>query len=127
MSRIPDLRPCRRSFPSLSRSVNGQPAVYIDNPGGTQVPQQVIDGIVAYLQESNAMDFLICSSYKFFGLHVGILYGKQKHLERIPVYKARPASNKAPNRWETGTRNHECLGDSRISGTLGQRTAQLVS
>lgn len=271
MSQIPDLRPYRRFFPSLSLHVNGQPAIYVDNPGGTQVPQQVIDGIVTYLQESNAnargvfvtsqrtdevialarqamadflhasspaeivfgpnmttltfafsrslgtilqpgdeivvtvldhdanvapwlalqeqgivirtadvhlddvtlnmedvhekitdrtrlvamcyasnavgtindvetvarwahevgaliwidavqfaphgpidvqaldVDFLICSSYKFFGPHVGILYGKQEHLERIPVYKARPASNKAPDRWETGTKNHECL------------------
>jgi len=54
-------------------------------------------------------DFLICSSYKFFGPHLGILYGKTEHLERFPAYKVRPASNAAPERWETGTQNHEGL------------------
>lgn len=54
-------------------------------------------------------DFLVCSSYKFFGPHLGILYGKTEHLERFPAYKVRPASNQAPERWETGTQNHEGL------------------
>lgn len=60
------------------------------------------------LQELNA-DFLVCSSYKFFGPHLGILYGKFEHLERFPAYKVRPASNAVPERWETGTLNHEGL------------------
>ncbi len=59
-------------------------------------------------------DFLLCSSYKFFGPHLGILYGKAEHLERFPAYKVRPASDKAPDRWETGTQNHEGL-----AGLLG--------
>jgi cysteine desulfurase family protein (TIGR01976 family) len=54
-------------------------------------------------------DFLVCSSYKFFGPHLGILYGKAEHLERFPAYKVRPASNSVPDRWETGTQNHEGL------------------
>jgi cysteine desulfurase family protein (TIGR01976 family) len=54
-------------------------------------------------------DFLLCSSYKFFGPHLGILYGKAEHLEEFPAYKVRPASNKIPDRWETGTQNHEGL------------------
>src|SRR5437588_9066651 len=54
-------------------------------------------------------DFLLCSSYKFFGPHLGILYGKSEHLESFPAYKVRPASNQAPERWETGTQNHEGL------------------
>jgi cysteine desulfurase family protein (TIGR01976 family) len=54
-------------------------------------------------------DFMVCSSYKFFGPHLGILYGKGEHLERFPAYKVRPASNQAPERWETGTQNHEGL------------------
>ncbi len=54
-------------------------------------------------------DFLVCSSYKFFGPHLGILYGKAAHLEHFPAYKVRPASNEAPDRWETGTQNHEGL------------------
>jgi cysteine desulfurase family protein (TIGR01976 family) len=271
MSQILDLSPYRRYFPSLTSTVNDQPAVYFDNPGGTQVAQQVIDGIVSYLQTANAnthgafltsqrtdeiitaarqgmadllhaassdeivfgpnmttltfafsraigktlqpgdeivvtvldhdanvapwlalqergivirtvdvhpedvtlnmedmrakinertklvavgyasnavgtindvativrwaheagaltwidavqfaphgpidvqaldTDFLVCSSYKFFGPHLGILYGKQEHLEHFPAYKVRPAPDEAPDRWETGTQNHECL------------------
>ena len=54
-------------------------------------------------------DFLVCSSYKFFGPHLGILYGKAEHLERFPAYKVRPSSNDIPERWETGTLNHEGL------------------
>src|SRR5438128_2393263 len=54
-------------------------------------------------------DFLLCSSYKFFGPHLGILYGKAEHLEKFPAYKVRPASDSIPDRWETGTQNHEGL------------------
>ena len=54
-------------------------------------------------------DFLVCSSYKFFGPHLGILYGKAAHLEKFPAYKVRPASDSIPDRWETGTQNHEGL------------------
>src|SRR6266436_8063574 len=54
-------------------------------------------------------DFLVCSSYKFFGPHLGILYGKAVYLERFPAYKVRPSSNAIPERWETGTLNHEGL------------------
>ncbi|MBR8839090.1 MAG: cysteine desulfurase-like protein [Stigonema ocellatum SAG 48.90 = DSM 106950] len=54
-------------------------------------------------------DFLTCSAYKFFGPHVGILYGKREHLTRLHPYKLRPASDDLPSRWETGTQNHEGL------------------
>jgi cysteine desulfurase family protein (TIGR01976 family) len=54
-------------------------------------------------------DFMACSAYKFFGPHIGILYGKAKHLERFRPYKVRPAHDDIPDRWETGTQNHECL------------------
>lgn len=52
-------------------------------------------------------DFLACSSYKFFGPHAGQLYGKREHLERLPAYKVRPADDRPPGKWETGTQNHE--------------------
>jgi cysteine desulfurase family protein (TIGR01976 family) len=58
-------------------------------------------------------DFLACSAYKFFGPHVGVLYGKREHLESLPAYKVRPSPNDIPERWETGTKNHE-----GIAGTL---------
>ena len=54
-------------------------------------------------------DFLACSAYKFFGPHVGILYGKAGHLTRLRPYKVRPAPDSIPGRWETGTQNHEGL------------------
>ncbi|MGC2326685.1 MAG: cysteine desulfurase-like protein [Candidatus Sulfotelmatobacter sp.] len=54
-------------------------------------------------------DFLVCSTYKFFGPHMGVLFGKREHLERLRPYKVRPNTNAIPNRWEWGTLNHECI------------------
>jgi len=54
-------------------------------------------------------DFLACSAYKFFGPHVGILYGKREHLTRLNAYRVRPAGDQLPGKWETGTKNHEGL------------------
>jgi cysteine desulfurase family protein (TIGR01976 family) len=59
-------------------------------------------------------DFLVCSSYKFYGPHQGILYGRRELLQQLRPYKVRPAANDGPSRWETGTQNHECL-----AGLLG--------
>lgn len=53
-------------------------------------------------------DFLACSVYKFFGPHVGVLYGRGDVLERLPTYKLRPAYD----RFETGTLNHEGIAGS---------------
>src|SRR3989442_1769471 len=52
-------------------------------------------------------DFLVCSPYKFFGPHMGTLYGKREHLLRFKPYKVRPAPETLPDRWETGTQVHE--------------------
>jgi selenocysteine lyase/cysteine desulfurase len=54
-------------------------------------------------------DFLACSTYKFFGPHMGVLYGKREHLKRFTPYKVRPNTNAIPNCWEWGTLNHECI------------------
>ncbi len=54
-------------------------------------------------------DFLACSPYKFFGPHLGCIYGKREHLLRLRPYKVRPAPDTLPDRWETGTQTHECL------------------
>jgi cysteine desulfurase family protein (TIGR01976 family) len=59
-------------------------------------------------------DYLVSSAYKYFGPHMGILYGKKEHLQRLYPYKVRPASNELPSKWETGTQNHE-----GIAGVLG--------
>jgi len=54
-------------------------------------------------------DFLVCSTYKFFGPHMGVLFGKREHLKRLRPYKVRPNTNAIPNCWEWGTLNHECI------------------
>jgi cysteine desulfurase family protein (TIGR01976 family) len=54
-------------------------------------------------------DFLACSAYKFFGPHVGILWGRRDLLASLPAYKVRPATEELPERWMTGTQNHEGL------------------
>src|SRR5271168_3698297 len=54
-------------------------------------------------------DFLVCSPYKFYGPHMGALYGKREHLEKLRPYKVRPASEQVPERWETGTQVHELI------------------
>jgi selenocysteine lyase/cysteine desulfurase len=52
-------------------------------------------------------DYLACSAYKFFGPHVGALWGKRNRLEELSAYKVRPATNSLPGKWMTGTQNHE--------------------
>ncbi len=52
-------------------------------------------------------DFLLCSSYKFYGPHLGIMWGRHDLLESLPVYKVRPAKDAAPYRWENGTPSYE--------------------
>jgi selenocysteine lyase/cysteine desulfurase len=64
--------------------------------------------------QSIGCDFLVCSAYKFFGPHVGILYGKLDLLESLKAYKVRPAPDDSPGKWMTGTQNHE-----GIAGVLG--------
>jgi len=59
-------------------------------------------------------DFLVCSSYKFFGPHAGALYGCYELLDELFPYKVRPASANPPGKFETGTQNHEGL-----AGVLG--------
>src|SRR6266702_697926 len=59
-------------------------------------------------------DFLACSAYKFFGPHLGILYGKYELLDSLTAYKVRPAGDLPPDKFETGTQSFEA-----IAGTLG--------
>lgn len=54
-------------------------------------------------------DFLMCSSYKFFGPHQGILWGRHDLLAELPAYKVRPSKDKPPYRWETGTPTFELI------------------
>ena len=56
-------------------------------------------------------DFLACSAYKWFGPHLGALYGKREVLDRLPVFKVRPAHD----RWETGTPAFEAIAGTRAA------------
>jgi cysteine desulfurase family protein (TIGR01976 family) len=71
-------------------------------------------------------DFLACSTYKFFGPHMGVLFGKREHLQRLQPYKLRANTNAVPNRWEWGTLNHECIAGITACvdylADLGRRT-----
>ena len=60
------------------------------------------------------VDFLVCSAYKFFGPHIGILYGRYDLLEKMKAYKVRPAPPDPPDKFETGTQSFE-----GIAGVLG--------
>jgi cysteine desulfurase family protein (TIGR01976 family) len=70
-------------------------------------------------------DFLACSPYKFFGPHMGTLYGKREHLLRFKPYKVRPAPDTLPDRWETGTQVE--LGKRCDPSVTDRRTALLAS
>jgi len=59
-------------------------------------------------------DFLVCSPYKFFGPHQGVLWGRAELLNSLSPYKVRPADDTLPSRFETGTLSHEGM-----AGTLG--------
>jgi cysteine desulfurase family protein (TIGR01976 family) len=54
-------------------------------------------------------DFLACSAYKFYGPHIGILYGRQHLLDMTDFPKLRPSPNNSPDRVETGTQSHEAI------------------
>ncbi len=105
---------------------------YASNALGTINPvQQVIDwahaaGALAYVDavqyaphgpidvQKLGCDFLVCSSYKFFGPHLGALYGRYDLLEGLSAYRVRPAPGDPPGKFETGTGNFEAM-----SGLLG--------
>ena len=66
-------------------------------------PHQCID------VQALGCDFLVCSSYKFFGPHLGVLWGRRQLLDELTAYKVRCASDASPEKWETGTPQTELL------------------
>lgn len=68
-------------------------------------------------------DFLVCSAYKFFGPHLGILWGRRALLDSLRSDRVRPAPSESPDKFETGTKNHEGLaglvGTFEYLGELG--------
>ena len=61
-------------------------------------------------------DFLVCSPYKFFGPHLGVLWGRKALLNELPAYRVRPAGEALPGKFETGTQNHE--GQAGVIGVI---------
>jgi cysteine desulfurase family protein (TIGR01976 family) len=76
---------------------------------GALVFVDAVHGAPHVLPDVQAMgaDFLACSAYKFYGPHIGVLWGRRALLEGLDVPKVRPAHDNAPDRVETGTLNHE--------------------
>ena len=70
-------------------------------------------------------DFLVCSSYKFFGPHFGALYGRYELLDSLPAYKVRPIADVPPEKFETGTMNYEAMAGTTAAvnyfASVGQR------
>src|SRR5690606_8639917 len=79
-------------------------------------------------------DFLVSSTYKYFGPHTGVLYSKYELLDRLKAYKVRPAPAAPPGKWETGTQSFESLAGvaaavdylADISPPVPQRRQRLV-
>ena len=73
-------------------------------------------------------DFLVCSAYKFFGPHLGILWGRKEILEQLEPYKVRPAWDSPPWSFETGTQSHEAIAGTTAAvayfSWIGQSMAQ---
>jgi cysteine desulfurase family protein (TIGR01976 family) len=135
-----DMEELRRSMTSRTRVIA---AGYASNSVGTindvgEVVQLARSaGAVAYIDAVHyaphgpidvrdlGCDFLVCSPYKFFGPHSGVLFGKREHLRRLRPYKVRPATESLPGRWETGTQNHEGMAGVTAAveylAELGQR------
>jgi cysteine desulfurase family protein (TIGR01976 family) len=80
-----------------------------------------IDGVqsaphVATDVQAMGCDFFVCSSYKFYGPHQGILWGRREVLEQLEPYKVRPSPAELPWCFETGTQSHE--GFAGITATV---------
>jgi cysteine desulfurase family protein (TIGR01976 family) len=131
-----DVEDCTLSLQDFARALERRPKIaafgYASNAVGTINPARKLTqmahdaGALVYVDavqyaphgpidvQDLGCDFLVCSAYKFFGPHVGALYGRYDLLEQLNAYKVRPASDLPPGKFETGTQNHE-----GIAGVLG--------
>jgi len=131
-----DVEDCTLKLDEFEQALERKPKIvalgYASNAVGTINPVQKMTemahaaGALVYVDavqyaphgpidvQSLGVDFLVCSSYKFFGPHAGILYGRTDLLDELKAYKVRPAPDALPGKFETGTQNHE-----GIAGVLG--------
>jgi len=133
-----DVEDCTLSLEDFARALERRPKIaafgYASNAVGTINPANKLTqmaheaGALVYVDavqyaphgpidvQDLGCDFLVCSAYKFFGPHVGALYGRYDLLEQLQAYKVRPAPDLPPGKFETGTQNHE--GIAGVLGTL---------
>ncbi len=131
-----DVEDCTLNLDELERALARRPRLlafgYASNAVGTINPvHEIVQmahafGVQVYIDavqyaphgpidvQALGCDFLVCSAYKFFGPHAGVLYGRYDLLDSLMAYKVRPAPDSPPGKWETGTQNHEGL-----AGVLG--------
>lgn len=131
-----DVEDCTLKLDEFERALEHKPKIvafgYASNAVGTINPVRTMTrlakeaGALVYIDavqyaphgpidvQEIGCDFLVCSSYKFFGPHAGALYGRYDLLNELKAYKVRPATNNPPGKFETGTQNHEGL-----AGVLG--------
>lgn len=131
-----DVEDCTLKLDEFEKALEHKPKIvafgYASNAVGTVNPVRKITGMahaagaLVYVDavqyaphgpidvQSLGVDFLVCSSYKFFGPHAGALYGRYDLLDELKAYKVRPATDSLPGKFETGTQNHE-----GIAGVLG--------
>jgi cysteine desulfurase family protein (TIGR01976 family) len=122
---------CTLDLEDLKRKLNGKTKLvavgYASNAVGTINPVAEITklahaaGALVYIDavhyaphglidvKALDCDFLVCSPYKFFGPHMGTLYGKREHLQKLRPYKVRPCTEQVPERWESGTQVQELI------------------
>jgi cysteine desulfurase family protein (TIGR01976 family) len=131
-----DVEDCTLKLDDFEKALERRPKIvafgYASNATGTINPARQLTqmakeaGALVYIDavqyaphgpidvQALGCDFLVCSAYKFFGPHVGALYGKLELLKDLKAYKVRPAPDNPPGKWMTGTQNHE-----GIAGVLG--------
>jgi cysteine desulfurase family protein (TIGR01976 family) len=94
---------------ALGTITNVRRAALMAHDAGAQIFVDAVHYAPHVLADVRALDcdFLACSAYKFYGPHIGVLYGKQDLLQSLDFPKLLPAPDTAPERAETGTQNHE--------------------
>ena len=98
----------------IARSGDHIAALNVSQVGDGEALSLLVDGesfdIVTDVQAIGC-DFLVCSAYKFFGPHQGVLYGREEVLAQLEPYRVRPAPSQYPGSFEPGTQSHEgCAG-----------------
>ena len=123
---LDDFRRAMEEKPRLVALGYASNAVGTINPLAELIPLAHAAGAIVYIDavqyaphgpidvQALNCDFLVCSAYKFFGPHEGVLFGKYELLDRLRAYKVRPAPALPPGKFETGTGNFE-----HMAGTLG--------